>query len=181
MPVKDWVVVGTVVKPHGITGELSVACHADSPEIFGRVPAVSLRGKDGSVVQRRVRSWRMNKDRVLLRLEGLEDRTRAEGLRGADIAVRTADLPRPAAGERYLHQLEGCRVFLPDGAELGVIQGFLEAPGQEIWVIRALGGEEVLFPAVRQFVRRVDLDQSQVVIDPPEGLLELYLGSGSQE
>ncbi len=180
MPAKDWVVVGTVAKPHGITGELSVVCHAQSPDIFGRAPQVSVRGKDGGVVQRRVLSWRMNKDRVLLRLEGFEDRTKAEALRGAELSVRAADLPRPAPGEVYLHQLEGCRVFLEDGAEVGVIQGFLESPGQEIWVIKAKGGEEVLFPAVRQFVRRVDLDQARVVIAPPEGLLELYLGDQPQ-
>lgn len=181
MPAKDWVVVGVVAKPHGITGELSVACHAESPAIFGRVASVGVRPPGGQAVARRVLSWRAHQERVLLRLEGVPDRTQAEGLRRAEVLVRTSDLPRPGRDEVYLHELEGCRALLADGSEVGVVQGFLDVPGQEIWVIKAPGGAEVLFPAAPGFVLRKDPVRGEVVIDPPEGLLDLYLHPGSGE
>lgn len=175
---KDWVVVGSVAKPHGVAGELSVVCHAQSPDIFDRVSGVLVRGGGKPDRLRAVVSWRMHQDRVLLRLEGVTDRNRAEELRGAELCVRTSDLPPPDQGEVYLYQLEGCAVRLADGSRVGVLEGFLEIPGQQTWVIRADGGREILFPAVRSFILSVDLDREEVVIDPPEGLLELYLGDG---
>ena len=68
-------------------------------------------------------------------------------------------------------------VRLPSGQPVGILEDILDLAGQEIWSIRAPeadGGYEILFPAVPDFVQDMDVDEGVAVIDPPEGLLDLY-------
>lgn len=173
--------IGDVVKPHGLRGELVVVCHAGTPLLFDRVTEVQLEDARG---RRRfaVRAWRLHHERLLLTLQNVPDRTAAEALRGCRILVRADALPPAGEDEVYLHQLEGCLVVLPDGRELGVLEGFLlPSAEQEIWVVRAPDGREILFPAHADTVREVDLAAGRAVVDPPPGLLELYADGADQD
>jgi len=149
--------------------------YADSPSIFARVPALYL--QDGSHPPRpyKVRAWREHKEYVLLTLEGVDDRDKADALRGQTVLVREADLPEPEEGEHYLYQLMGCRVLLENGTEIGVLDNFFETAAQDTWVIVDDKGREILLPAVDEFVLDIDLDARTITVDPPEGLLDLYL------
>jgi len=125
-------------------------------------------------------SWRSHKDRLLVTFEGIADRDAADGLRGAKLLVREADLPEPSEDELYLYALEGLAVLLEDGSILGHIREVQLLPaGQELWCIDTEDGKEVLFPVAQEFVAAVDLDAGQVIIAPPPGLLELYLTDDS--
>ncbi|MUM77730.1 16S rRNA processing protein RimM [Pseudodesulfovibrio sp. F-1] len=170
-----FVLVGEIVKPHGIRGELRVRSHAESPELFGLVPAIHLREPGAKPAARVIRSWREHKGFVLLTLDGVTDRDGAEALRGREVLVREADLPDLDEDEHYLYQLMGCRVTLEDGSPVGVLEHFFETAGQDTWVIVNEAGAEILLPAVPEFVLDVDLDAGVIVVAPPEGLLDLYL------
>lgn len=118
--------------------------------------------------------------RLILTLEGVADRNAAETLRGAEVLISEADLPPPDEGEEYLHKLLGSQVFLGDETLVGVFEAILDTPGQLTWVIRApksQGGKEILFPAVPEFLLGLDAEAKVIHIDPPPGLLELYLES----
>jgi len=179
------VVIGEIVKPHGIRGELSVASHACSPSFFAPGAALGLRrpGKPGdSEAQappiRPVRwvtvlSSRPHQGRVLVTLDGVGDRDAAEKLRGLEVVVEASGLPELAADEVYLHEITGFETLLPDGTPVGTLTGFLDVPGQDVWVIRAPGGKEILFPAHDKTVLTIDAKARRIVIDPPPGLLEL--------
>ncbi|WP_320171362.1 ribosome maturation factor RimM [Maridesulfovibrio sp.] len=171
----DMLVVAEVVKPHGLRGEVCIESHADSPFLFDEVPCLYL-GKKGQKPRRfLVLSSRKHKGRLLLTLKGIDGRDQAESLRGMDVMVREADLPAVAEDEVYMYELEGMAVELRDGTEVGTISNFIVAPGQETWVITSPTGKEILFPAVEEFVLSVDLDAEKVVVDPPEGLFDIYL------
>jgi 16S rRNA processing protein RimM len=169
------VLVGGVVKAHGIRGEICIKSHAESPSLFGSVPALYLRDGDKPPRSFAVRSWREHKGFVLLVLKGVADRDQAEALRGFEVLVREEDLPELDEGEHYLYQMLGCRVILEDGTDVGVLDTFFETAGQDTWVIINEAGTEILLPAVPEFVLDVDLDAGVIVVDPPEGLLDLYL------
>ena len=176
------VVVADVVKPHGIRGELCIQSYADSPALFGEVPAVYLRAADDrpdspSNRPRRVAviSSRAHHGRVLLTLEGVTDRDKAEALRGLEVCVAESDLPEPDPGEVYLHDILGSRVVTTGGEPVGRFEELLETGAQDVWVIRTDDGREVMLPAVEAFVADIDPDEGLIVIDPPEGLLDLYL------
>jgi 16S rRNA processing protein RimM len=166
--------VGGVVKAHGIRGEFGIRCYADSPTLFDGTPLFLSNGK-GRPRPIEVSAWREHKDLVLITSPQVPDRDRAEALRGSELLVRAEDLPDLDEGEHYLYQLVGCRVVLEDGSEVGELKGYYETGEQDTWVIVDKAGTEILLPAVPEFVLDIDLDAEVIVIEPPEGLLDLYL------
>jgi 16S rRNA processing protein RimM len=139
------------------------------------VPSVYLQEGQQPPVAFTVRSWREHKGLVLLKAQGVDDRNRAEELRGMTVLVREDDLPNLEDGEHYLYEMMGCRVVLKDGSDVGVLEQFFETGGQEVWVIIDEQKREIFLPAVPEFVLDVDLDTSTITIAPPEGLLDIYL------
>lgn len=183
MPQKTLLPMGRITKAHGIRGEVCVTCYAGSPsllrgEVYLAPPGTE--GKEGPAPRKAlVTAVRADQARTLLRIEGVDDRTAAERLRGCDILLPASALPPPEEGEAYVHQLFGLAVFAraEDGAEreIGVLDDVAFPAGQEIWTIVTPDGAEILFPAVPEFVAAIDLDAGNVHITPPPGLLELYL------
>jgi|GEM_PF-40995 16S rRNA processing protein RimM len=175
------VAVARVAKAHGIRGELCMDSHADSPLLFAAGATLYLAPPAGKGQARPrpyvIRSARDNNGRFILALEGVADRNAAEALRGAEVLIPEADLPPPDEGEEYLHKLLGAHVFLADDTEVGVFTAILDTPGQLTWVMTAKGGAEILFPAVPEFILGLDAEAGRIHIDPPPGLLELYLGA----
>jgi len=124
----------------------------------------------------RVMAVRMHKGRPLALFEGVCDRTEAEKLRGAKLLLPEDELPAKAEDELYLYQLQGLEVVLHENGRLIGHIDHVEFPGgQEIWAIHTAEGREVLFPAVAPFVVSVDLGKGRAAIDPPLGLLAIYL------
>ena len=167
--------MGGVVKPHGIRGEFCIKSNADSPSIFGKVASLYLQDGQKPPAPFTVRSWREHKGLVLLQVQGVDDRNRAEELRGMTVLIREEDLPELDEGEQYLYKMMGCRVVLEDGTEVGVLEHFFENGEQEVWAIVNEQKQEILLPAVPEFVLDIDLDTKIITIAPPEGLLDLYL------
>lgn len=174
MPVPEgFVLLGAVARPHGIRGELAVDWYADaSPGDFPRL-WLCRRGAEPRAVA--LAASRRHKGRPLVTLEGVTGRDEAEALRGAALCVPRADLPEPPEGEAYLTDLMGADVVLPDGSRLGRLDHVELPAGQEVWAIRADDGREILFPAQPAFIRSLDVAARKVCIDPPPGLLDVYL------
>ena len=170
---EGFVELGAVARPHGIRGELAVDWYADAPP--AEFPRLWL-GRPGAEPKPvEVLSSRVHKGRPLLTLAGVTSRDAAEALRGAALCIPRAELPEPAEDEAYLADLMGAEVFLPDGSRVGRLDHVEEPAGQEVWVIRTDDGREILFPAQPGFIRSFDLAGSRVCIDPPPGLLDVYL------
>ena len=164
-----------MAKPHGIRGEFCIKSYADSPLLFGRVATLYL--QDGSKRPKpiTVKSWREHKGQVLLTCAGIDDRDKAEALRGFAVLIHEDELPELDEGEHYIVDMLGCHVQLEDGTGVGTLEHFYENAEQDTWVIITDDKKEVLLPAVPEFVLDVDLDEEIIVIAPSEGLLDLYL------
>jgi 16S rRNA processing protein RimM len=169
-------VVGRVVKPHGIAGELVVDVRTDEPEerFFG---GNTLRLKPsrgpGDSREVRVESSRPHGARLLVRLAGVADRDGAEALRGHLFVVDSADLPPlDDPDEFYDHELEGLTVRTVDGGEIGSVAEVLHTAAGELLSVRSPDGREVLIPFVSAIVTSVSREAG-VQIDPPEGLLDV--------
>lgn len=167
--------VGGVAKPHGIRGEFCIKSYADSPSLFSGETTLYLQDGNKPPKPITVRSHREHKGLVLLTCQGVDDRDKADALRGFAVLIREDDLPEPGEGEHYIHDMLGCRVQLENGTDIGVLETFYENAEQDTWVIITDDAKEILLPAVPEFVLDVDLDSEVITIDPPEGLLDLYL------
>lgn len=174
VPVPEgFVLLGTVARPHGIRGELAVDWYADAPP--GDFPRLWLCRRGAAPRAVALLAGRIHKGRPLLLLEGVTTRDEAEALRGCGLCVPRADLPEPPEGEAYLADLLGADVLLPDGSRIGRLDHVEMPAGREVWAILTDAGREILFPARPAFIRSFDLKGRRVRIDPPPGLLDVYL------
>lgn len=169
-------VVGRVVKAHGISGEVVVEVRTDDPDArFAPGGVLRGRAKGGSERSFTVESVREHGGRLLIRLAGVADRNAADELRGTVFLVDTAELPAiDDPDEFYDHELEGLRVVTVDGEAVGSVTEVLHTAAGELLAVKADGdGREVLVPFVGAIVTSVSRETGTIVIDPPEGLLEL--------
>jgi 16S rRNA processing protein RimM len=168
-------IVGRVVKAHGVTGEVVVEIRTDDPEIRF-APGSSLRGRPsrgGQETRYVIDSVRDHGGRLLVRLDGIADRDAADALRGTLFIVDSSDLPPiEDPDEFYDHQLEGLRVVTTAGTAVGSVAEVLHTAAGELLSVHNDEGE-VLVPFVSAIVTSVSLADQTIVIDPPDGLLEL--------
>jgi 16S rRNA processing protein RimM len=170
-------VVGRVVKPHGITGELVVDVRTDDPEerfaVGNRLLLKPSRGS-GKPCEMQVESARPHGNRLLVRLAGVVGREAADALRGQLFVVDSRELPPlDDPDEFYDHELEGLTVRTVDGQEVGAVAEVLHTAAGELLSVRNPDGREILVPFVSAIVTSVSRADALVTIDPPEGLLNV--------
>ena len=167
-------VVGRVVKAHGVTGEVVIDVRTDDPDTRF-APGTSLRGRAKGGAERRyvVESAREHSGRLLVRFDGVASRDGADSMRGTLFLVDSADLPPiDEPDEFYDHQLEGLQVVTTTGTPVGSVAEVLHTAAGELLSVHTEDGE-VLVPFVSAIVTSVSLADQTIEIDPPDGLLEL--------
>jgi 16S rRNA processing protein RimM len=168
------VAVGEVLKPHGLDGEVRVRALTDRPaERFGGLRECVLWEPDMDEREPcRIAACRVEGETVLLKMDGVDSFEHARRLAGKLLAIdRALALPAPD-GYFYPWQLAGARVETREGEAAGVFVGIEGGGGQELWIITD-GKRERLIPAVPEIVVEVNVAERRIVIDPPEGLLDL--------
>lgn len=169
-PSGDWIAIGEVVGAFGIRGELKVRPLTDFPERFAHTPTVYVGDQR---IPHTTLGAHLHKEMVLLQLAGIEDATAAAKLRGARLWIPAADL-LPLEDDRfYLHDVIGLTVRHVNGQTLGTITDVMPSAANDIFVVRdARSGAEVLLPAVKAFVKSVDVPGGVVTVDPIPGLFD---------
>lgn len=163
-------VVGQVVRAHGIRGEVVVHPTSDQPEARF-VPGAVLDSPLGPLT---VTAVRPHGGRLLVRFDGVADRTEAERLRQVRLSVQLSDDARPAGpDEFYDAQLVGLRALQSDGAPVGTVASVEHGAAQDLLVVRREDGSAVRVPFVSALVPTVDLEGGRVLLDLPPGLLDL--------
>ena len=167
------VVIGEIARPHGLHGEMRVTSLTDHPERFEGVTDCVLWDQGRDTRERcRITRARRQGTAVLLSLAGYDTVEATSALVGRLVALPEAEaLPLPP-GQFYPWQLEGCRVVTDDGREVGRVTRIEQSAAQDLWVVSD-GARERLIPAVAEIVLEVDVAAGRVVIQPPDGLLEL--------
>lgn len=161
-------VVGRIIRPHGVRGEVSVEVRTDEPA--HRFAAGAVLGTDPDAGPLAVQSSRWHTGRLLVSFAGITDRDRAAELRGTWLTVDSADVGSPVDPDEFGdHELIGLTVVTVSGQPVGRVAQ-VQHHGQDLLVIEPGG---VLVPFVAAIVPEVDVAAGRLVIDPPPGLLEL--------
>ena len=166
-----FLVVGQIVAPHGIRGEVKVEVMSDYPERFKAGVTLYLssnpEGTDARPVT--VVTSRPHHDRVLIRLTSTADRNTAEQLRSQYLLIPETEAMALGEHENFVHDLIGLQVATTDGEALGEIAEVVFTPANDVYVVRGAGGE-VLLPAIREVVQSVDLAARTMTVSLLEGL-----------
>lgn len=158
--------IGKVVRAIGLKGLLGVA---GTEGALGELQRIALRQK-GSDRELRVEEARPQGKLWAVKVEGIADRTAAEGWVGAEVLAWREDLGGTDEGSFYWTDLEGLEVVTVAGRKLGKVVALYETGAVDVLGVAGEAGE-VLIP-LAPYVN-VDLENRRIVVDPPEGLLEL--------
>jgi 16S rRNA processing protein RimM len=163
----SWIELGRIGAPFGVKGWTHVDSYTDPPDGLFDYPQWTLRLGSGERVVRRLAEGRPQGDRWVARLEGVEDRDVAATLTGAVIEVQRAELPALKKREYYRADLIGLAVQNLEGAQLGKIAQFVDAPTGAVMVVKNNGGREHWVLATPQYLRKVELDKGLILVDWP--------------
>ena len=161
-------VVGRIGRAHGVLGEATIEVQTDDPDIRFQV-GNKLNLDDGR--QLTIRSSRWHNQILLLAFDGVSDRNQIEELRDQLISS-DVDLGSLAPGEYHFQQLIGCEVFQQNGELIGVVDEIVKLPGQDLLSVSRAGGQ-VLIPMVKQIIIEIDVLAKKIIVNPPEGLLDV--------
>jgi 16S rRNA processing protein RimM len=154
--------LGIVGAPFGVRGWVKLRSHTDPPERLLEHRNLQI-GRQGAWRTYRIEASGRSGGALTAKLAGIEDRDQAAALRGGQICVPRAELPRNDEKDFYRADLIGCEVVNLAGIGLGVVQHFVETPAQVLMVVR--GEREYWVPAVPPHLRRADLQARRVVVD----------------
>lgn len=165
------VMIGRVMKTHGVRGEVSVDITTDNPEERFAVGEVLIGRQANRETTLTVKSVRPHKDRLLISFEGIPNRTAAESLRGLQFFAEPTEADEDDDAF-YDHELEGLKIR--QGVDIiGEVTGVIHPGDRTVLEVRLDDGRDVLIPFVYEIVPEVDLEAGEAIITPPEGLLDL--------
>ena len=190
----EFLVIGKIIKAHGMKGFVEAKSLTDFPERFKpglRVYAsdfdLSETGFDykfskqsdtqgylkSSVTRLRLEKVGAKGNNLLLKFQEVKNRREAENYKGHFLQVPITEAVSLPENAYWYHQIEGLKVATASGEIIGEITGILKTGSNDIYVVsRGRDKKEVLIPATKEVVKKVDLKNQRMVIEPLPGLLD---------
>ena len=176
-PAAEYLLLGKVVKAHGLHGEVKVFLHSGQPENIAGYSELVLVDRAGvissplAVLQSRVQG-----KNVIVRLASISTRIQAEMVEDCGVLLARKHLPAIGENEYYWHQYQNKLVVDLDGKTIGRVDYLFTNGAQDILVINA-GKEEILIPVTKSII--VGETAEELIVNPPPGLMELNTNSGT--
>ncbi len=159
------VVIGRVVKPFGIKGQILISPFTESYEAFERSDVLVF-----GDVPVKILSMRIHKGNVLATLEGFQSPEKAGELRGRLVKTNSSNLPPKAEDEYYWFELIGLNVSTVDGRDLGTVTALTPTGANDVLHVQGAYGE-ILLPMIDDVVLDINIESGAMLVDPLEGLI----------
>jgi 16S rRNA processing protein RimM len=166
---EETILVGSIARAHGLNGEMVVEVLTDAPERFEPGSTLTAVLPSGDRRQVKVTASRPFQARLLVRLEGVGDRTAAEALHGADLVIPRSAVKPLSDGRHYRFELVGLTAKTPRGEEVGRVADVFATGSNDVYVLQGPRGE-ILLPASPGVIVSVDVEGGVLVVEPPKGL-----------
>lgn len=163
--------IGLIVAPHGCRGEVKVNPETDWPERYTAARRLFLEEKGTVPRAVAVERVRYHKNQMIIKLAGIEDRGAAEKLRGRRLFIPREEAVELPEGHYFLHQIKGLVVETTEGLVLGTIKEVLCLPANDVYVLESHQKEEILLPATREVVKKIDVEAGKMIVHLLPGLL----------
>jgi len=166
-PNDDYIVLGTIVRPHGLKGEVKIDLSCSGVDRLKSCKTLRLvrNGKELKQVSV-IRAFEHNDGDAVVRFKEVEGPEEAETLRGVVVAVRSEDREELPNDTFYIDDLMGLEVVSMKGRSYGIVDEVMDGPANAVLVAK-IGGKETLIPVLKSMVRSVDLKARQIVVDLP--------------
>lgn len=168
---EDRLRVGVIASTHGIKGEVKVFPTTDDAERFTRLKQVILdTGKEERLLE--IEGVKFFKKFAILKFKGIDQINDIEKYKGRDLYVSRENAQKLKKDEYYVADLLGLKVTEDTGKTLGTIIDVMETGANDVYVVEMENKQELLIPAIRQCILKVDLDGGTMCVHLLEGLLE---------
>ena len=168
---EDLLRVGVITSPHGIKGEVKVYPTTDDPQKFKRLKTVVLfDGKEERTAD--IEGVKFFKQFVILKLKQCGSMDEAQRLRKTELYITKEQSGPCGEDENFVADLMGLRVVTDEGEVLGGMTDVLETGANDVYVVRMESGKEVLLPAIKSCILKVDLEKGEMLVNVLEGLLD---------
>ena len=174
MQKKDCFFVGKIVKKYSFKGELLVKLDTDDPGQFLEMESVFVE-KHKNLIPFFIDSLSLHKSSLLrVKFEEVLNEADADALLGSELFLPLAQLPKLTGNKFYYHEIIGFKAMDLNFGPVGNIIGVNDHTSQHLFVID-YNGKEVLIPVNDSIIKKVDRENKTMVIEAPEGLIDLYL------
>ncbi|MDR2648628.1 MAG: ribosome maturation factor RimM [Clostridiales bacterium] len=163
-------VIGKILKPHGIKGEVKVLPSTDDPTRFERMDKARIEFENLPELYLDIEGVWTHKRFVTLKFKGVDGADAAERLRGGRITVTDREALPLEPDEYYVRDLYDMDVVSYTGECLGKIVDVLETGANDVYVARPEKGGDILIPAVKQYIISIDVNAGVMTVDLAEGL-----------
>ena len=159
--------IGQIVNTHGLRGDLKVMPWCDDPTVFDELAYVII-----DETEYNIEKSRMQKNMVLLKLEGIDNINEAEKYRNKILTVPREEMGDLPEGTYYICDLLGCCVETVSGRALGEIVDIIKTGSNDVYVVEDSSKKQVLIPVIDEVVKSVDIEEKMIVIEPLKGLID---------
>jgi len=170
----DCFYLGKIVKKYSFKGELLAKLDTDEPELYEHLDAIFIDIR-GRLIPYFIEHSQLHKSDLLrLKFEDVATEAAADELLKSELYLPLAALPKLEGNKFYYHEVIGFTVLDKDFGAVGVIQSINDSTAQALFVLDR-DGQEILIPMNDQFILEVNRDKQTILMDIPEGLIDLYL------
>lgn len=161
------IIIGKIVNAVGLKGEVKVYNYSDSSERYLRLDRILVDDEPFTI-----ENVRSQKNMIILKLEGIDDRNRADMMRGKEVAITEEDLDELPKDTFYIRDLINMQVVDVESDKLlGYIRNVIQNTAQDIYEVETPEGKIFMVPAVKEFVKDIDIENKRVCINLIEGML----------
>ncbi len=172
-PLEELISVARIARPQGLRGEVIADLLTDFPDRFAELDVARVKRATGEISVLKLESFRLHKGRVVLKFAGYDSINQAEELRNAQVMVTRNQLVRLPEDTWYDFDLVDCEVLTSEGARIGRVAGVQNYGAAPLLVVRDDEKRELLIPLTFSICVEIDVARKRIVVNPPEGLLEL--------
>ena len=163
--------VGKIIGCFGVQGYVKIHPTTHTAERLTSLRNVAVGVVEEQVQQLIIEDVILRNRIVLMRFLSVDDRNTAETLVGKFVFVHEDEVRKPQKGSYFTHDVIGCEVYATDGRHLGNVEDVYKLPAQDVWTVRK-GSKQYMIPAVKEFIREVDVQQRKIIIEVIEGLID---------
>ncbi|MCR4687779.1 MAG: ribosome maturation factor RimM [Lachnospiraceae bacterium] len=165
---EDYLMVGVIANTHGVRGEVKVYPTTDDVNRFKKLKEIYMGDEKAPL---HIQSVKFQKNMVILGFKEYTSLNEVEGLRNKELFVDRAHAVKLQKDEYFISDLIGMKVVTDEGAEFGELTDVMTTGANDVYVVKTTDGKEVLLPAIKECVLKVDMNERVMSVHIMEGLL----------
>lgn len=164
----EYILVGKIINTHGVKGEVKLYPYTENIKRFSDLKTIYIGEEKSSI---KIQGVRYHKNMALIKLEGLDNMNDVIFLKGEKVYIDELDRIKLPKDKYFIYELIDCKVFDMEGNSLGYVKDVLQNSSNDVYIIKD-NEKEYLIPAVKEFIKEINISEKKIVIDVIEGMIE---------